>query len=117
MVEDLKIVSNDLFQDYEDKVNFNPKERLTIKSREKIPFDYFKFYTSVSSVYSSKIEGENIEADSYIKHKFLKVKYEPHYTKKADDLFEAYEFSQNKKLNKKVDYQVDYLKCQVVLQI
>jgi len=101
MIKDLEIISNDLLQAFEDKVDFNPSKRLSIKSQEKIPFDYFKFYTSVSSVYSSKIEGENIEADSYIKHKFLKVKYEPDYTKKADDLFEAYKFSQSKKLNKK----------------
>ena len=52
-------------------------------------------------MYSSKIEGENIDADSYIKHKFLNVKYEPNYTKKADDLFSTYTFSQSKKLNKK----------------
>ena len=101
MVEDLEIISNELLQSYEDKIGFNLVERLSIKSQEKIPFDYFDFYTSVSSVYSSKIEGENIEADSYLKHKFLKVKYEPDYTKKADDLFEAYVFTQNKKLNKK----------------
>lgn len=101
MVENLEIVLNDLLQIYESKIDFNPVERLTIKSQEKIPFGYFKFYTSVSSVYSSKIEGENIEADSYLKHKFLKVKYEPDYTKKADDLFAAYEFSMKKKLKKK----------------
>jgi len=101
MVEDLEIISNDLLSSYEEKIDFNPTERLSIKSQEKLPFDYFKFYTSVSSVYSSKIEGENIEADSYLKHKFLKVKYESDYTKKADDLFEAYVFTQNKKLNKK----------------
>lgn len=101
MVKGLEIISNDLLQAYKDKIDFKPIERLSIKSQEKIPFDYFEFYTSVSSVYSSKIEGENIEADSYLKHKFLKVKYEPDYTKKADDLFEAYVFSQNKKLNKK----------------
>lgn len=101
MVEDLDILSNNLLQDFEDRINFNPLENLTKKSKEAIPFDYFSFYTSVSSVYSSKIEGENIEADSYMKHKFLNVKYELDYTKKADDLFEAYKFSQHKKLNKK----------------
>lgn len=101
MVEDLEIVSNDLLMKFKDRIDFNPLKNLTIKSEEEIPFDYFSFYTSVSSVYSSKIEGENIEADSYIKHKFLNVRYEPDYTKKADDLFKAYSFSQNKKLNKK----------------
>jgi len=101
MVEELEIVSNDLLTEFKGKIDFNPLENLKLKSEEKIPFDYFSFYNSVSSVYSSKIEGENIEADSYMKHKFLNVRYEGDYTKKADDLFEAYEFSQNKKLNKK----------------
>ena len=101
MVENLEIVSNDLLVEFKGRIDFDPLEHLTIKSEEQIPFDYFSFYTSVSSVYSSKIEGGNIEADSYIKHKFLNVRYEPDYTKKTDDLFEAYEFSQDKKLNKK----------------
>jgi Fic family protein len=64
-----------------------------------IPFDYFKFYNSVSSVYSSKIEGENIEFDSFFKHKFLNVPYQPDYTKKADDLYKAYEFIYENDLN------------------
>ncbi|MFK7935821.1 MAG: Fic family protein [Saprospiraceae bacterium] len=101
MVKKLAIVSNDLLESYQTQIGFDPLERLSIKSQEKIPFDYFQFYTSVSSVYSSKIEGENIEADSFLKHKFLKVKYEPDYTKKADDLFAAYTFANGKKLNKK----------------
>ncbi len=101
MVKNLEIISNDLLKEFKDQIDFKPLENLTIKSKEKIPFDYFSFYTSVSSVYSSKIEGEQIEADSYLKHKFLKVKYEPDYTKKADDLFAAYVFSQHKKLSKK----------------
>jgi Fic family protein len=101
MVKNLEIVSNDLLKEFKAQIDFKPLKNLTRKSKEKIPFDYFSFYTSVSSVYSSKIEGEQIEADSYLKHKFLKVKYEPDYTKKADDLFTAYTFSQRKKLNKK----------------
>jgi len=101
MVKNLEIISNDLLKEFKAQIDFKPLENLTIKSKEKIPFDYFSFYNSVSSVYSSKIEGEHIEADSYLKHKFLKVKYEPDYTKKADDLFAAYEFSQKKKLSKK----------------
>jgi len=64
-----------------------------------IPVDYFKFYTSVSSVYSSKIEGEEIDFDSYFKYKFLNVKFKPDYTKKADDLYNAYEFIFENPLN------------------
>jgi len=62
------------------------------------PVDYFRFYNSVSSVYSSKIEGEEIDFDSYFKHKFLNISYKPDYTKKPDDLFMAYEYIFGKEL-------------------
>lgn len=62
--------------------------------------DYFEFYNSVSSVYSSKIEGEEIEYDSFFKYKFLDVQYEPDYTKRSNDLYMAYEFITNYEFNK-----------------
>lgn len=99
MVEKLNIVSPSLLEAFEQRINFNPIEQLQVKSQESIPFDYFKFYNSISSVYSSKIEGEEIDVDSYIKHKFLNVQYEPDYTKKADDLYEAYAYMESHPLN------------------
>ena len=53
----------------------------------------FSFYTSVASVYSSKIEGEDIELDSYIKHKAMGIEFKPDYTQKIDDLYNAYIFA------------------------
>lgn len=58
----------------------------------------FSFYTSVASVFSSKIEGELIELDSYIKHKRDGISFQPVYTKKIDDLYNAYLFAQKNKL-------------------
>jgi len=60
----------------------------------------FSFYTSVASVYSSKIEGEPIELDSYIKHKRFGVLFEPDYTRKIDDLYLAYQYAKTSKLCK-----------------
>lgn len=60
----------------------------------------FSFYTSVSSVFSSKIEGEEIELDSFIKHKNFGVEFQPDYAKKIDDLYDAYIFAQKYSLNK-----------------
>lgn len=61
----------------------------------------FSFYTSVSSVFSSKIEGEGIDLDSYIKHKKFGISFLPDYTKKVDDLYNAYIFAQTQALNQK----------------
>ena len=58
----------------------------------------FNFYSSVASVFSSKIEGEDIELDSYIKHKRFGIEFLPDYTKKIDDLYEAYTFAQEQPL-------------------
>lgn len=86
------ILSDSLFEEY---VKIAPKDLgqlLTQIESESTPVDYFAFYNSISTVYSSKIEGENIDYDSYFKHRFLNVEYQPDYTKKADDLFLAYEY-------------------------
>lgn len=81
-------------------IDFDPIERIKIKKTEVLPVDYFHFYNAISSVYSSKIEGENIDFDSFYKYKFLHVPYNPDYTKKQEDLFLAHEFVQTHSLNR-----------------
>jgi Fic family protein len=88
-----------LLVEYKRIVNQSPIDILTKLEKIDTPVDYFQFYNSISSVYSSKIEGENIDFDSFYKHKFLNIKYQPDYTKKADDLYLAYEFIFKHKLN------------------
>ena len=97
----LEIIYEDLIDHFKKAVDFDPLEKLNQKSQEQLPVDYFQFYNSVSSVYSSKIEGEDIDFDSFFKHKFMKIKYQPDYTKKADDLFKAYEFIYENELNER----------------
>lgn len=98
---ELKIMTSELLDQYISVVNKSPLGKLENIKKVEIPVDYFQFYKSVSSVYSSKIEGEDIEFDSFFKHKFLKVKFRPDYTKKADDLYAAYDFIDSQKLTLK----------------
>jgi Fic family protein len=58
----------------------------------------FTFYTAVSVMSSSKIEGETLEVDSYVKHKMLEIEYLPDLTEKPNDLFKAYEFARDNPL-------------------
>lgn len=60
----------------------------------------FTFYTSVSVISSSKIEGEPMDVDSYVKHKMLNIEYLPELTKKPDDLYEAYLFARDNPLTR-----------------
>jgi len=95
---DLQIIPSDLLEQYKENVEekalftaFDQLEDAELSTTE------FSFYTSVASVYSSKIEGEAIELDSYIKHKRFNIEFQPDYTRKIDDLYLAYQFaSQNR---------------------
>ena len=90
MFEKLQIISTVLLAEYNKQVPRNLQEAFDSLRDAEISTDTFSFYTSVSSVYSSKIEGENIELDSYIKHKKFGIEFLPDYTKKIDDLYDAY---------------------------
>lgn len=88
------MISDILKDKYINSVDIDPLTIIKSKKEEQLPVDYFEFYNSVSSVYSSKIEGEDIDFDSFFKHKFLNVEYNPDYTKKSEDLYRAYQFIQ-----------------------
>ncbi len=92
MLKNLKILSTEYLEQYKKKLSESPIFLLQNMKKKNIQVDYFQFYNSVSSVYSSKIEGEEIDFDSFFKHKFMKIKFRADYTRKADDLFSAYEF-------------------------
>ena len=93
-----KILTSELLLEFTMKVNESPIHKLNSIQKLELPVDYFQFYKSVSSVYSSKIEGEDIDFDSYFKHRFMNVKFQADYTKKADDLYSAYDFIDSNKL-------------------
>ena len=95
---DFMILTDYLLADFTMSVKESPLDKINKIKKVEMPVDYFQFYKSVSAVYSSKIEGEDIDFDSYFKHRFLKVKFKPDYTRKADDLYSAYNYIDNHKL-------------------
>lgn len=95
----LNIISGDLLQEYKNHTNNSSIEIFKKLEDSPLSISSFSFYTSVSAVYSSKIEGENIELDSYVKHKRFGIEFKPDYTRKIDDLYSAYEFAQSNSLN------------------
>ena len=56
---DFKILTNKLLVNYIKSVKESPLDKIKKIKKIEIPVDYFQFYKSISSVYSSKIEGEN----------------------------------------------------------
>lgn len=96
----LEIIPIDLLEQYNLQVSKDLGSLFNNLRDAEMSTDSFSFYTSVASVFSSKIEGEEIELDSYIKHKKFGVEFLPDYTKKIDDLYNAYTFAKTNKLNK-----------------
>jgi Fic family protein len=96
----LQILSTDLLPEYLKKVPKGLQKAFDNLEDAEISTEGFSFYTSVASVYSSKIEGEEIDLDSYVKHKRFGIEFLPDYTQKIDDLYEAYLFAKANGLNK-----------------
>ncbi len=97
----LQIISADLLPAYLEQVPTGLQAAFDTLHDAEISTDSFSFYTSVSSVFSSKIEGEEIDLDSYIKHKRFDIEFLPDYTRKIDDLYDAYTFAKTNELNSK----------------
>lgn len=99
MNKNLQILPTDLLSVYKEQVQKNVQVNFDALEDAEISTDTFSFYISVSSVFSSKIEGEKIDLDSYIKHKKFGIEFLPDYTKKIDDLYNAYSFAKINELN------------------
>jgi Fic family protein len=94
-----EILPTTLLKDYCAKVGNAVLSKFQALTDSELSADTFSFYTSVSAVFSSKIEGEEMELDSFIKHKLMGVKFTPDHTQKIDDLYEAYQFAKRSSLN------------------
>jgi Fic family protein len=112
----LEILQTMLLADYCHLANNAAPQKFENLKDSELSASTFSFYTSVSAVFSSKIEGEAIEMDSYIKHKILGTKFLPDYTQKIDDLYEAYEFAHKQPLEKKTVKQAHTLLTKHILQ-
>lgn len=99
MKEQLQIIPTELLSAYLEHVPRDLPAAFNALEDAELSTENFSFYTSVSSVFSSKIEGEEIDLDSYVKHKRFGIEFLPDYTKKIDDLYNAYTYAKTNELN------------------
>lgn len=71
----LEIIPTSLLSAYLEQVPKDLQANFEALHEAEISTSIFSFYTSVASVFSSKMEGEDIELDSYIKHKAMGLEY------------------------------------------
>ncbi|MBA4197133.1 MAG: hypothetical protein C0459_06215 [Chitinophaga sp.] len=106
----MQILFQQYFKDYVNSLQIDLQHAMQQLHEIELTPQTFTFYTSVAVIASSKIEGEVMEVDSYIKHKTQNIEYLPELTQKPNDLFEAYTFAKKNKLNKD-----NFLHCHVLL--
>jgi Fic family protein len=94
-----KIIDSLLFDAYLTSIPSTLKQSFDELKEAELSTKSFSFYASIASVYSSKIEGEQVELDSFIKYKRDGISFQPDYTKKTDDLYNAYLFAKSNNLN------------------
>ena len=111
MKNKLQIIPVGLLEDYKlTIVNCQLSIKFDALKDAEISTDSFSFYTSVSAIASSRIEGEPMEVDSYVKHKMLNIKYLPDLVQKPNDLYNTYLYAQKKSLTK-----IHFLKAHALL--
>jgi Fic family protein len=109
---DLQIIPTSLLEEYHKHVPKKLQTSFDALKDADISTDTFSFYTSVSAMASSRIEGEQMEIDSYVKHKMLNISYQPDLVQKPNDLYNAYLFAQKNELSQK-----KFLKAHALLTV
>lgn len=94
----MDIISDKYFPDFKKQLPVDISAALKSVDEIEMTTQTFTFYTSVAVISSSKIEGEPIELDSYIKHKMQDIEYLPELVEKPNDLYRAYLFARQNKL-------------------
>jgi Fic family protein len=94
-----KLITNEYFKTWKSMLDIDISAEFDAIQKKELEPHSFTFYTSVSVMSSSKIEGEQLELDSYVKHKMLNIEYLPELTQKPNDLYNAYLFAKDNKLN------------------
>lgn len=93
---DFKIVPHiiNLFVEYQLSNKVDIEAAFSQLNKVELSPENFKFYTSISVISSSKIEGETLDVDSYLRHKMFDAEYLPNLLEKPNDLYTAYEYAQ-----------------------
>lgn len=93
------MLHKDLYASYVSMLDINLHDAMLAIKQKEWTAENFRFATAVSVMASSRIEGETLEVDSYVKHKVLNVEYLPNLTEKPNDLYSAYEYARDNRLS------------------
>ncbi|MBA4140628.1 MAG: Fic family protein [Segetibacter sp.] len=111
----MQILSEKYFESYRQQLKIEISKAMAEIDAIELTSHSFTFYTSVAVISSSRIEGEQMEIDSYVKHKTQNIEYLPELVEKPNDLYTAYLFAKENKLTLKNFLQSHLLLSQHLL--
>jgi Fic family protein len=94
----MTLLTDQYIETYTSRLDVDVDKALTGLKEREWTVENFRFYTAVSVMSSSRIEGETLEIDSYLKHKLQAIEYLPNLTERPNDLYAAYEFARDNEL-------------------
>ncbi len=106
----MKILSDKYFKSYKQQLTVDIKNAIKDINEIELTQQSFTFYTSVAVISSSRIEGEQMEIDSYVKHKMQDIEYLPELVEKPNDLYNAYVFAKENNLT-----EINFLQSHILL--
>ncbi len=114
----LKILNAQYIDDYSSKVSI---DWLVVFNELKVKKTYstedFEYYIQASATYSSNIEGNSIDIDTYLKNKKFNVKSKPKEMAEIDDLIAAYNFAIKTELTQKSFLEAHKILSKTILSL
>lgn len=93
MVLQLKILRQDLFDDYKKQLKVDVDNLFAAIKRKPQTIEDFKFYLANSAVHSSNIEGNTVSFDTYLKASEFNLHLKTKEIKEIEDLITSYQFA------------------------
>ncbi len=102
MSDKLKLISSDYLKSYSSAAEVDWKKlAVTLRSKTEIAKQDFEFYAIASSVFSSKIEGNSLDLNSFMRNRGAKKTSSKKEVEEIENLISAYSFASTKKLTEK----------------
>jgi Fic family protein len=101
MPKHLKLLSSEYLQEYSNRVKIDWLDVFhRLKAKSIFTLEDFEYYIISSSLYSSKIEGNTLDVNSYFRNRWKKVSPKKKEVEEVEALMEAYKFASENKLNR-----------------
>lgn len=111
MGKHLKFISPDYIESYTSKCKIDWLDMFhKLRSKSEFTTEDFEYYLIASSLYSSKIEGNTLDANSFFRNRGSKSFPKRKEVQEIEDLMKAYKFASENNLNK-----TNFLKAHEIL--